>query len=404
MKLKTKLLFLGLFAFSLALEAKTKVEKTAGDRVYGYYPYYNSIGSQVIESSSNKDGVNLISVGAKIQVPSHLYEYKKEGIPQYRFVDKDSDIATALGLKNPSSVPSYVTPVKTTQVKWFIIKAAPGYRFEDEPDNGEKIIKLWTPEQVEIITEITDQQYVDYIGDNGNSRALIVPEYAVGYRIGFWALPETEIGIPDAGNWVKVFDLGQLFTQNEPLDAGPGENVNKDKPTNPDPDPLCLLENCGTPNGENPGGGGGLVPGENWIINIYDGTTNNILSSEDKLKVNHTYYATIRIKNTNREDGSLVAYRDPKPNELETLRWNIFDIEDANNTPIDFYDVTTAPARVINGVNTVTLGTEVYKKYEFKTQVTNDDAATGLKALPPNFSEQGLGLGISIEIDEDFTN
>ncbi|SET57867.1 hypothetical protein [Thorsellia anophelis] len=409
-KNKIKCLVVAMAVLSTSSFAATIIEKKAGTTVMGHFPYFESIGSRVIESSINDNGTLKISVGAKIEVPSYLYQYNSNTkSPLFNFGDQDNDVAAILGNPNPGQIPPALVPDKFTEVQWYIIEAMPGFRFADEPGT-EKVIERWNDEQVKIIRKIEDEQFVNFFEGNQNSKALIVPEAAVGYRIGFWALPQTETGVPNAGNWVKVFDLGRLFTQKAPEEPGPGENpgLNPDNPNNPDPDPGCNNEKCGEPGGENPDGGGGIVPGENWVINIYDAmdpTKNDddvLVKDTDILKVDHQYYATIRIRKATPTEGIGTVYRDPTPEELETLEWEILDTKDGNK-PFASYKSSTNPTRVNNDAGSVTIGSETFKKYSFTTQATNDDALQVLKDKGPNFSEQGWGLGIKLEIQENYT-
>lgn len=391
-------------ALSTSSFAATVIEQKAGSKILGFYPYFESIGSEVVESTIVDNGVKKISVGAKIQVPSHLYQYNSATKnPLFNFGDADNDVASILGNKAPGVIPVGLTPNKYTQIQWYIIEPVTGFKFADEA-GPEKVIERWTPETIKIIAQISDEQFVNYTTANGNSKTLIVPEAAVGYRIGFWALPETENGVPNAGNWVKVFDLGQLFKQTSPEEPGPGPNPNPGPdPENPDPDPECEGENCGVPTDPNPPGGGGEVPGDNWIINIYDvmdpaiATDDVIVGPTSRLKVDNEYYATIRIRKSTPTADVGTVYRDPTPAELATLEWQILD----GTTPIASYKAATNPTRV-NNTGNIQIGSETFKKYSFTTQNTNDDALPVLKSKGPNFSEQGWGLGLKIEVQEDY--
>ncbi|MFC0178739.1 hypothetical protein [Thorsellia kenyensis] len=390
----TKIISIGLvllFAFSSTQTfALNKIEKEVGQPIVGFMPFFRSIGSEVIESSnvitSEGKATKAIAVGAKIQVPSHLYQYKDTSpSPLFDIWDKDIDVFAASGNTIIQNIP--MEPSKLTQLRWFIIEAQPGYKFADESDKEGEVIEFWTDETIREVKEITDTQFVDYTADNKNSKVLIVPEAAIGYRIGFWILPETENGVPSTGKLVKVFDLGKFFSQPEHVNPGPAV---------PDMDEKCIEKLCGSPKNDNPNGGGGVVPGDEWIVNIYDEETNKILDATSQLKVNHNYYATIRIRDKKNLTNLSEAYRDPTPGELLTLNWYVYDL--TSGEPKASYKATDPNSRVNNDAGTVTIGGETFKKYAFKTQEVNSDAAAELQILGPNYSEQGFGLGIQLTI------
>ncbi|SES77539.1 hypothetical protein [Thorsellia anophelis] len=391
--------------FSEPAISATLYQKQAHTEIYGSSPYFDSIGSKVIKSDRVIDGVLQISVGAMIEVPSHEYEFNSQiKNPFFSFIDHDNDVATVLGNDSPGSLPTDLIPSKFTQVRWFIIEAAEGYKFADEVSKSGEIITRWTPEQIRIVSEITDGRNVNFFTDNKNSKSLIVPEAAVGYRIGFWVLPETENGIPNAGNWIKVFDLNKFFSQKAPSGPGPGEWTDTNHPHNPDPDIACINLNCGIPSVDNPGGGGGLVTGADWIINIYDvidpdDPSKDILAdTSDTARVNHEYYATIRILEDNSVEGIGAVYRDPTEKELETLEWEIINLE--TDETIASYSEKNNPTRVNNNAGTITIGAQTFKRYWFKTQFTNAEAQQILQETGPQYSEQGWGIRVKIVKDE----
>lgn len=257
-KLKNGCLCISLM-LSYQLGFTNQIIKPIGSKIYGYPPYYLSIGSNIIETGIVKNGIKKISVGALIEVPSYLYKIDNTVFNSfYKLIDRDNDIGSAKGISRynlglDNNYPGTIN--KETNIRWFIIEANEGYRFADEDPEQGKLITSWTPEQIKIIKEITEPN-VGYYGQSINSKAMIVPEDAVGHRIGFWALPETENGTPSNGYWIKVYDLNYFFTQlidNEPSST---EIV--------DPDEDCNKGYCGSPiltvDSNNPGGGGGDVP------------------------------------------------------------------------------------------------------------------------------------------------
>lgn len=410
---KIKMLVVALVA-STPVFAATPITKQVGTKVYGYMPYYSSIGSQVLESPIEESGVKKVAVGAKIEVPSYLYRRDKATSSKFfTLLDSDNDVGASFG--NPDFNLGFPTtykgtPSKKTDVRWFIITAGDGYKFADETAASGQVIDQWTEDSVKIISEISDP-FVDFTAQNTNSPTLVVPEAAVGYRIGFWSVPETENGVPYKGKVVKVFDLNHYFKQEPPKEPGPGKDP--DEKGNPDPDNPCIDGDCGVPvdpiNPDNPGGGGGVVPGDEWVINIYDkgvegkGIDGNgsfvLVKPEDAIKVNHEYFATIRFKSATRDETTNSLYRDPTPAELDSLSWAIVNPDIADTTSPEYTVATYSSAdtgRVINNDGKVQIGVDQLTKYTFKTQKTNEDAKTKLQETGPNYSEQGWSLELRI--------
>lgn len=387
--------FVLLTLISVQLSAAQIITKKAGSQVVGYIPYFSSIGSTVVSSEkANEQGTLQIAIGAQIEVPSYLYHPDADKMNlYYNLLDEDGDIGPLVGnteVDFSTLFDGLFTPIQNAKVRWFIIEAADGYRFADESIDDKpntSLIEQWTTDSVKIIEELPGV----YTATNQSSPSVIVPEQAEGYRLGFWALPETENGEPRVGKWVKAFDLNYLYAQQAP----------KFPTDKTDTDEGCLTKSCGNPTVENPGGGGGVVTGAAWIINIYDGENNRLVARNAPIKVDHEYFATIRIKDNSNGN----AYRDPTPEELETLTWNIIDESKPEGDPNRYVGkyvafksarVDVAPA----DKPTVVVGADELKRYVFTTQVNNMDAADELKILPPNYSEQGWGLELTIEIND----
>lgn len=343
-------------AFAATLES-SKVGITQGG-IKGWQPYMQSIGTKMISGGKDDgNGVFLPAVGSVIEIPTYA---TSEDL--FKFIDKDGDIPAGLGY---ATLPNGAAAQKEFRVEWYAIVAK----------NGDwNAVQSWDDVTATLIpTEIAPAGLNE---KNKNSATLVVPETAIGARLGFIAYPESETGIPSTGVPVKAWDLSQVWTQTPP--TNPGECV--------EGDPDC--SDNGTPGGENPGGGGGEVQPSEFAINIYDATTNLVVKPGDELLVEKTYFATIRINNGDN------TYREPTATELESLKWNLVD---KDGVVVDSYGFDHPRVDIKSGE---TFGPDKFVKYKFTTQTTNADSADKFGQIAPNFSEQGFGLYVTLETAE----
>ncbi|MFC0178733.1 hypothetical protein [Thorsellia kenyensis] len=339
-------------------------------KIQGYRPYMAAIGSNIVtggKADPSKPGYILPQVGAIIEIPS----YAESNL--FRFVDKDGDLVAKLGSQFTLPNGNTVTGKEEFLVDWFVIEPKDGFKFPDQIGDEQNVASWDDLVAVKIET--------DFVAGNKNSHSLIVPESASGKRLGFIATPTSENGYPNKGTPVKAWDLSKIWTQKEVVD--PGECLIGST------DPSCTEE--GKPDGgDNPTGGGGSISAPEGFINIFNARTNTVVKSGDPLTVDTTYYAVIRIKSS---DG--VSYRDPTEEELNTIKWNIVDPTDSE-TIIASYTVEDTES-VNNDSDLV--GPGGAKVYEFRTQKINADAKDPLQITPPNYSEQGWGLKVTIETE-----
>lgn len=356
--------------------AATALSTIVASEIEGHPPYFDSIGSRIVQGGIEQAGSLKIAVGTQLEVPSYL-SLDEPDSAFYRFRDKDNDPSALKGIGN---LPNGSAGTKTVPIEWYVIKAKTGFRFADEPAEKGELITAWQDDQIETLQALTGF----YRPQNSNSFTVIIPESALGYRIGFKALPTSEYGVPDTGRWLTAWDLNFFYQQNPVLEPGAI-----------DPDDCSVIGDCGQPTDPNLQGGGGVVALPDYAITIYDQSTDMPVTDQAKLKVNHTYFATIRIK-----DAASQRLREPNQVELASLKWNIVSAPDKENIKIvASYDRNSE--RFINKSDNpsteLAVNGDRYVKYFFSTQLNNLDADAVLQSLPPNFSEQGFGLQVAIE-------
>ncbi|MFC0180788.1 hypothetical protein [Thorsellia kenyensis] len=339
----------------LAKEHTHVVDKT----IKGYYPSFDSVGTRIISSTTEK-----LRVGDIIAIPSDIDDDKF-----FKLNDKDGDPALKPG------------DGKKYDVAWWRVIPKEGYKWADDIDSGLTPVSSWDHVNATLINE---SAYVD-IPEVSTSKALRIPPVKTGERIAFSITPETNYGDPARGLALYAPDLN-FFWGNTDENQTPGNPPGGgDNPQNPNPP-----GGGGEGNGENPGGGGGDIGtsevGE-AVVNIYIDRNGNGLVDYgiDELLIGHptvntTYVADIKI--VTEKDGEPVL-RDLLEEEKESIKWHI-----TNGDTVVTY---------VNGDEY----DRVSSTYAFSTQTSNENADDKLRALPDHFSEQGTTISVSFSFNTD---
>lgn len=333
---------IGLFsipAFALILEGSSEKTKT----IKGYYPALGSVGTKVILGDPKN-----VKVGDIIAIPTD-----ENGSEYFNLFDKDGD---------------KILETSDYQVVWWSVKPKPGYKWQDVAGDGMDITQ-W--EHIDAI-KIDESHYVK-LSTNNSSKGVQIPPEAVGSRIAFSIVPETEYGDPKQGQALYAADIN-FFWKNQDENQKPG--MTKENESNPG------LQNSNglIPQmvGANTHGGGNTVELAKSSAIIYidednDGVytrgVDTLLTSEPT--VNANYVVDIKIY---KNDGTI---RSLNEQEKASVVWVFY-----------------------NGDKKIQGADESQGSYSFSTQVTNDDANSILRETPPNFSQQGLSLEVQFTYDD----